>query len=175
MSDHPGDIVKPTKERMRMAPGFDELTETLPGGNVRKSGARKIWSQLENLYRNRRLTDEQHAAGEQYYRDWYLSGRSPKITSKMAEWVQNSSGGSGNMDAAERRVFHQKRFRQANGILEEMGTRKCIHWLIIAEMKPEDIGRKHWGYKGKHSAAAGAVTGISISLQRLAVFYGIAK
>jgi hypothetical protein len=56
-----------------------------------------------------------------------------------------------------------------------MGTRKCIHWLIIAEMKPENIGRKHWGYKGKHSAAAGAVTGISISLQRLAVFYGIAK
>lgn len=173
MSDHPDDIVKPTPQRMRMAPGFDELTEALPGGRTRKSGARKIWSQLENLYRNRRLTDEQHAAGEQYYRDWYLSGQSPKITSKMAEWVQNSSGGSGNMDAAERRVFHQKRFRQANGILEEMGMRKLVHWFVINDIPCEAIGKKFWGYRDIRTASASASASVAISLQRLAKFYGM--
>lgn len=176
MNDRPDDeIIKPTRERMRKAVGYDELTETLPGGRTRKSGAKRVWTQLENLYRNRRLTDEQYAAGQRYYADWYLAGFAPQVTSRMAEWVQNMSGGSGNLDAGERRVFHQKRFAQANALLEEMGTRKAVHWLVINDIKPESIGRKFWGYATRFTASAGAVTGISVSLQRLTKFYGIAK
>jgi hypothetical protein len=174
MNDQP-DAIKPTRQRMRRAPGFDELTETQSGGVARKSGAVRVWSQLENLYRNRRLTDEQYQAGQKYFADWYLAGFSPRVTSRMSEWVQGAAGSPGNLDAAERRVFHAKRFAQANVILEDMGTRKVVHWLVITDTPAETIGRKYWGYSGKHSAAAGAVTGISISLQRLAKFYGLVK
>ena len=66
MNDQPDDIVKPTRERMRRAPGYDELTEVNAGGVSRKSGAVRVWSQLENLYRNKRLTDEQYQAGQKY-------------------------------------------------------------------------------------------------------------
>lgn len=169
------DVIKPTRQRMRRAPGFDELTETQSGGVTRKSGAVRVWSQLENLYRNRRLTDEQYQAGQKYFADWYLAGFSPRVTSRMSEWVQGAAGAPGNLDAAERRVFHQKRFAQANVILEEMGTRKAVHWFIINDTPCEAIGRKFWGYSGKHSAAAGAVTGLQISLHQLAKFYGLLK
>lgn len=174
MNDQP-DAIKPTRQRMRRAPGFDELTETQSGGVTRKSGAVRVWSQLENLYRNRRLTDEQYQAGQKYYADWYLAGFSPRVTSRMAEWVQNMAGGSSNLDAAERRVFHQKRFAQANTILEDMGTRKAVHWFVINDEPCEAIGRKFWGYSGRKTASAGAVTGIALSLQQLAKFYGLAK
>jgi hypothetical protein len=169
-------VIKPTRQRMRRAPGFDELTETQAGGTTRKSGAVRVWSQLENLYRNRRLTDEQYQAGQRYYADWWLgleAGRS--ITMRWSEYISGLGGGEGNLDAAERRVFHAKRFAQANEVLDSLGTRKAVHWLVINDTPAEAIGRKFWGYAGKHSAAAGAVTGISISLQRLAKFYGIVK
>jgi hypothetical protein len=175
MNDRPDDIIKPTKQRMRRAPGHDELTETQAGGVVRKSGAVRVWSQLENLYRNRRLTDEQYQAGQKYYADWYLSGFQPNVTSKLQEWIQNGGGGQGSMDAMERRVFHQKRFAQANALLDGLGTRKAVHWFVINDTPAEAIGRKFWGYAGKHSAAAGAVTGLQISLHQLAKFYGLVK
>lgn len=175
MSDNPDDIVKPTRQRMRRAPGYDELSETTSGGISRKSGAVRVWSQLENLYRNRRLTDEQYQAGQKYYADWYLAGFQPNVTSKMQEWIQNGGGGFGSMDAMERRVFHQKRFAQANEILEGLGTRKAVHWLCINDIPTEQIGRKFWGYSGRKTASAGAVIGVTISLQQLAKFYGIAK
>lgn len=169
------EIIKPTRQRMRRAPGFDELTEAASGGVTRKSGAVRVWTQLENLYRNRRLTDEQYAAGQKYFADWYLAGFSPRVTSRMSEWVQGAAGAPGNLDAAERRVFHQKRFAQANVLLEEMGTRKAVHWFVINDVPCEAIGRKFWGYREVRTASAGASTSIAISLQRLAKFYGLVK
>lgn len=169
------EIIRPTSERMRRVRGYDELTEAQAGGVVRKSGAVRIWSQLENLYRNGRLTAEQHQAGQKYYADWYLAGFAPRVTSRMAEWVQNAGGSPGNLDAGERRVFHAKRFAQANAKLEELGTRKAVHWLIINDTPAEQIGRKHWGYSGRKTASAGAVTAVAISLQMLAKFYGLLK
>lgn len=169
------DVIKPTRQRMRRAPGFDELTETQAGGTTRKSGAVRVWSQLENLYRNRRLTDEQYQAGQRYFADWYLAGFSPRVTSRMSEWVQGAAGAPGDLDAAERRVFHQKRFAQANEILEDLGTRKAVHWFVINDTPCEAIGRKFWGYREVRTASAGASTSIAISLQRLAKFYGLVK
>jgi hypothetical protein len=161
---------------MRRAPGWDELMETHAGGTTRKSGAVRVWSQLENLYRNRRLTDEQYQAGQRYYADWYIGLESRgKTTMRWSEWIQGMAGGSGDLDAAERRVFHAKRFAEANKRLEDMGTRKSVHWLVINDVKPEDIGRKFWGYSGRKTASAGAVTGIVLSLQMLAKFYGLVK
>jgi hypothetical protein len=172
----PDDIINPTPERMRHSIGHDELTETQAGGVTKKSGAKRMWTQLENLYRNGRLTGEQHQAGLKYYADWWLgleAGRS--TTMRWSEYISGLGGGDGNMDAAERRVFHAKRWAEANKILEELGVRKAIHWLVINDIKPENIGRKYWGYSGRKTASAGAVTGISIALQRLAKFYGLVK
>lgn len=170
------EVIKPTRQRMRRAPGYDELTEAASGGVTRKSGAVRVWTQLENLYRNRRLTDEQYQAGQRYYADWWLgleAGRS--ITMRWSEYISGLGGGEGNLDAAERRVFHAKRFAQANEILEELGVRKALHWLVINDVPCEAIGRKFWGYRTRFTASAGAVTGISIGLQRLAKFYGLVK
>jgi hypothetical protein len=175
MNDQP-DAIKPTRQRMRRAPGFDELTEAQSGGVARKSGAVRVWSQLENLYRNRRLTDEQYQAGQKYYADWWLgleAGRS--ITMRWSEYISGLGGGDGNMDAAERRVFHGKRFAEANRLLDDMGTRKAVHWFIINDIPCEQIGRKFWGYREVRTASAGASTSIAISLQRLAKFYGLVK
>ena len=174
--DAADEIVKPTRQRMRRAPGFDEMTETQAGGVTRKSGAVRLWTQLENLYRNGRLTPEQYQAGQRYYADWWLgleAGRS--ITMRWAEYISGLGSGEGNMDAAERRVFHAKRWAAANKVLEEMGTKKLVHWLVIADIKPELIGRRAWGYRTRFTASAGAVTAIGISLQRLAKFYGMAR
>ena len=169
------DVIKPTRQRMRRAPGYDELLETAAGGTTRKSGAVRVWSQLENLYRNGRLTPEQHQAGQKYYADWYLGLESRgSVTMKWSEYISGLSG-SGDMDAAERRVFHSKRFAQANKILEELGTRKAVHWFVINDMPCEAIGRRFWGYRSVSTASAGASTSIAISLQRLAKFYGLVK
>jgi hypothetical protein len=175
MNDQP-DTIKPTRQRMRRAPGFDELTETQSGGVARKSGAVRVWSQLENLYRNRRLTDEQYQAGQKYYADWWLgleAGRS--ITMRWSEYISGLGGGDGNMDAAERRVFHGRRFAKANEILDGLGVRKAVHWFVINDIPAEQIGRKFWGYKGQRAASASATTVVGLALQQLAKFYGLAK
>ena len=173
MSD---EIIKPTRQRMRRAPGFDELTETQAGGVTRKSGAVRVWSQLENLYRNRRLTDEQYQAGQRYYADWYIAMHAGRgTTMRWSEYISGLAGGEGNLDAAERRVFHAKRFAQANALLEGLGVRKAIHWLVINDTACEAIGRKFWGYRTKHKASASAATAASLALQVLAKFYGLVK
>lgn len=173
MADDNEEIIRPTAERMRRVQGYDELTETQRGGTVRKTGAIKVWNPLENLYRNKGIGPEEHQAGLKYYADWWIgtqSGRS--ITMKWSEYISGISG-SGDMDAAERRVFHSKRFAKANLVLEEMGTRKLVHWFVINEIPAEQIGRRHWGLKGKHTASGKAVGAIEASLFRLARFYGL--
>ena len=45
--------INPTPERMRQAGyAFDELAEASAGGMLKKTGAIRVWSALENLYRN---------------------------------------------------------------------------------------------------------------------------
>lgn len=169
------EVIRPTSERMRRVRGYDELTEAQAGGVVRKTGAIRVWSQLENLYRNNRLTPEQYQAGQKYYADWWIGTEQGRgTTMKWSEYI-SGIGGSGNLDAAERRVFHSKRFAKANEKLEEIGTRKAVHWLIINDIPCEQIGRKFWGYKTKFTASAGAVTAIGVSLEMLAKFYGLKK
>jgi hypothetical protein len=160
---------------MKRAPGFDEVTEVQSGGVSRKTGALRLWTQLEKIYRNKCITAEEYDAGRKYYADWYLAGFAPRVTSRMAEWVQNNSGSLGNMDAAERRVFHAKRFAEANRILECMGLRKAVHWLVINEIPAENIGRKYRGYRNGRAASASAITAISIGLTQLAKFYGLIR
>ncbi|MEY4941555.1 MAG: hypothetical protein RIQ93_3290, partial [Verrucomicrobiota bacterium] len=117
-----------------------------------------------------------YQAGQKYYADWWLgleAGRS--ITMRWSEYISGLGGSEGNMDAAERRVFHSKRFSQANEILEELGVRKALHWFVINDIPPENIGRKFWGYSGQRAASASAVTALGLALQRLAKFYGLVK
>lgn len=169
------DIVKPTRQRMRRAPGYDELTETQGGGVVRKSGAVRVWSQLENLYRNRCISAEEYQAGQKYFADWYIGTEQGNgTTMRWTEYI-SGLGGSQNLDAMERRVFHSRRFAKANIVLDEMGRRKLIHWLVINDIPCEQIGRKYWGLKGKHTAAGRAVGAVETALHRLAKFYGLLK
>ena len=173
MGDGEDEIIRPTPERMRRIGGYDELTETKAGGITRKSGAIKLWDPLENLYRNGGLTFEQYSAGRKYEADWYLAGFAPRVTSRMQEWIQNWGGSPGNLDAAERRIFHQKRFAQANKLLELFDMRKVIHWIVIGEIPCEAIGRKEWGYRTRHKSNTAGRVDVARALQGLAKFYGL--
>lgn len=172
-----GQILAPTPERMRQAGyAFDELTEASSGGVLKKTGAIRVWTQLENLHRNRRLTDIQYDAGIKFHADWYLglqAGQS--VTMRWSEYISGMRGGEGNMDAAERRVFHQRRYAEANKLLDELGIRMAVHLFVINDIPAEHIGRKLNGYRGQRAATASGVTIIGIGLQRLARFYGLAK
>lgn len=171
----PGAIL-PTDERLRMAPGFDELTEASAGGVLKKTGAIRVWSALENLYRNRLITPEQYDAGEKLYRDWYLGHvASAQVTMKWSEYISGLGGGEGNLDAAERKAFHAKRYAQANVLLDQLRIRKPVHWLVINDIKPEDVGRRLRGYRGQRAASASGTTAVALGLDLLARFYGIAK
>ena len=172
-----GQILAPTPERMRQAGyAFDELAEASAGGMLKKTGAIRVWSALENLYRNRLITAPQYDAGEKYYRDWYIGFQAPaQITMRWSDYVSGLGADGGSMDAAERRVFHVKRFAEANGLLERIDMRKPIHWLVINDVHPQDVGRRLRGYRGKDKAAAAGTTAVALGLQALAKFYGLVK
>lgn len=170
----PGAIL-PTEERLRMAPGYDELTEASAGGVLKRTGAIRVWSALENLYRNRLITPEQYDAGEKLYRDWYLGHvASAQVTMKWSEYI-SGLGGDGNLDAAERKAFHAKRYAQANLLLDQLRIRKPVHWLVINDIKPRDIGHRFRGYRGEERASAAGTTVVAIGLDVLARFYGLKK
>jgi hypothetical protein len=175
MASDNDEIIRPTPERMRRAIGYDELTETQRGGTTRKTGAVRMWTNLEDLRRKHLITDEQFEAGQKYFYDHELAGYSPRVTTRWQEWIQGMAGSPGNLDAAERRVFHQKRWAAANKLLEELGCRKAMHWLIMDNLKPEEIGKRFWGYSGQRAASASARVTAALALQQLAKFYGIVK
>ena len=167
--------LQPTPERMaQVGQTFDELTATVGNGMLRKTGAIRVWSALENLHRNRLISPGQYDAGESLYRDWYLGHvASQQVTMKWSEYI--SGLGGGNLDAAERKAFHAKRYAQANTLLDQLGVRKPVHWLVINDIKAEDIGRRYIGYKGKDKAQASGRTAVCIGLDVLAKFYGLVK
>jgi hypothetical protein len=176
MSDRPDDeIIRPTKERMRKAIGYTEVVEAMPGGLTRKNGALRITRNLDDLLSKRLITPEQHAAGQKYYADHEMAGFSPRVTMRWSEWIQGLAGSPGNLDAAERRVFHKKRWHQANQLLEERGWRKAVHWLVMDDLKIEQIGRKYWGYRNDRAASASGRATVADALQLLAKFYGLVK
>lgn len=171
----PGAIL-PTPERMAQASGFDEMAEATAGGMLKRTGAIRVWSALENLYRNRLITGPQYDAGEKFYRDWYLGHvASSQVTMKWSDYVSGLSGSDGNLDAAERKSFHAKRYAQANCQLDAIGIRKPVHWLVINDIKPQDVGRRFRGYRGQRAATASGVTAVALGLQLLAKFYGLEK
>jgi hypothetical protein len=170
----PGALM-PTPERLKAAAGYDELTEANAGGVLRKTGAIRVWSALENLYRNRLISPEQYDAGEKLYRDWYLGHvASAQVTMKWSEYI-SGLGGEGNLDAAERKAFHAKRYAQANLLLDQLRIRKPVHWLVINDIKPEDVGRRLRGYRGQRAASASGTTAVALGLDLLARFYGLTK
>lgn len=170
------EIVGATPQRLKqIGRGYDVITEAQAGGMLKKTGAIRVWSQLENLHRNRLITPHQYDAGEQYYRDWYIGFQaSAQITMKWAEHISGLTGG-GDMDAAERKVFHMRRFVSANQLLETMGLRKTIHWLCINDLRPRDVGHRLRGYRNRDHAKASGTTAVAIGLQALARFYGFAE
>lgn len=169
--------VQPTPERLRqIGDDYDDLTEATSGGITRRTGAVRAWTPLENLYRNRLISGPQYDAGEKYYRDWYIGFQaSAQVTMKLSDFVSGGGGDSSTMDAAERRVFHQRRFAEANKLLDLFGMRKPVHWLIVDGIKPQDVGRRFRGYRGKEKAAASGTTLIATALNGLAKFYGLIK
>jgi hypothetical protein len=169
--------VHATPERMAQAgEAYDEMSETLAGGTIKRSGAVRVWSALENLYRNGLLTGPQRDAGEKFYADWYIGFHAPsQTTMKWSDYVSGLGADSGSMGAAERRVFHVRRFQDANRLLDTFEIRKPIHWLVINDIVPQDVGRRFRGYRGKDKAASSGTTTIAIGLQGLAKFYGLVK
>jgi hypothetical protein len=172
MNDIP--VIRPTRERMKMAPGYDELTETQAGGVVKKTGALRLWTPLENLYRNGLLTPHQYDAAKIFYLDWDKSHKGGRVIVNYGEHIA-SFGIPSDLDGVERRVFHSRRFTDANRILEELDTRRLVHWFVINDIPCEAIGRKYWGYRDVRTASASARASVAISLQRLAKFYGLVR
>lgn len=172
MNDIP--VIKPTRERMRKAYGFDELSEAQAGGVVRKTGAIKAWTPLENLYRNGLLTPQQYDAANIFFLDWDRSHKGGRVIVNYSEHIA-SFGIPSDLDGVERRVFHSRRFSDANKILDELETRKLVHWFVINEIPCEHIGRKYWGYRDVRTASASGRASLAISLQVLAKFYGLLK
>lgn len=170
------DIVRPTPERLAMiGDGFDNVTETVSRNQVRATGAVRVWSSLEHLYRNHAISEAEYDAGEQFYRDWFLGFHaSEQTTMQWSEYIPGS-GGSGDLDAAERRTFHARRFARANARLDEIGVRKLVHWVVINGLNAEQVGRRWRGYRTRHKAAASGATAVSMALGVLAKFYGLAR
>lgn len=165
-----------TPERLAKVVGLDEMSEAMSSGMTRKTGAIRVWSALENLYRNGLITGPQRDAGEKYYADWYIGFEAPsQTTMRWSDYVSGLGADSGSMDAAERRVFHVNRFRAANRLLDQFDIRKPIHWLIINGIVPRDVGRRFRGYRGRDTAASSGTTTIVIGLTGLAKFYGLVK
>ena len=173
---HVPGTVCPTPERLAKASGIDEMAEATTGGVLKKSGAIRVWSALENLYRNRLISGPQYDAGEKLYRDWYLGHvASSQVTMKWSDYVSGLSGGGGNLDAAERKAFHAKRYAEANTLLDQLRIRKPVHWLVINDIKPQDVGHRLRGYRGQRAASAAGTTAVAIGLELLAKFYGLIK
>lgn len=176
---HPiSNTVTATPERLRqIGTEFDEMSEVTAGGILKKTGAIRRWTPLENLYRNRLITGPQFDAGEKLYLDHYIGFvASAHVTMQLSDFVSGSSGAdNSSMDAAERKVFHQKRYREANKVLDLFDVRKPIHWLIFEEIKPQYVGHRFRGYRGKDKAASSGTTTVAIALQGLARFYGLVK
>jgi len=175
MTDRPDDIVRPTKERLRKSIGWREMVEVAPGGTTRKSGALREIRPLDDLRDKELITPEQYAAGYRYWVDHELSGYSPRVTLDYRRMLGSLDHSRPDLDAAERREFHRKRWKKANDLLESIACRKPMHWLLIEGIKPENIGKKHWGYRGQRAASASAVTSIRIALFLLAKFYGLIR
>jgi hypothetical protein len=172
-----GGAIGPTPERMaQIGRDFDPVTEAAAGGMLKRTGAIRVWSQLENLHRNGLITTPQYDAGEQYHRDWYLGFQaSAQVTMRWSEHISGMGGSGTAMDAAERRAFHARRFAGANGLLETMGLRKSVHWLVINDVRPREVGHRLRGYRGRDQAKAAGTTAVAIGLQCLARFYGLSK
>lgn len=169
--------VGPTPERISKAQGLDHLAEATSGGMLKRTGAVRLWSALENLYRNRLITAVQRDAGEKFYADWFIGYHAAsQITMRWSDYVSGfGAGDNQTMDAAERRVFHVRRFQDASKLLDTFDIRKPVHWLVINDIHPQDIGRRFRGYRGKDKAASAGTTTVAIGLQALAKFYGLIK
>lgn len=178
LSSRTDDVVRPTPERrMQIGDRWDPVTETTARNVVKDTGAVRAWSSLENLYRNRVITGTMRDAGEKYYRDWFLGYHaSESTTMRWSDYVQGGGATGGQpLDAAERRVFHVRRFQDVNRLLDQIGVRKPVHWLIINDLTVEQIGRQGRGYRGKDSASAAGATLIVLGLKAMARFYGLEK
>jgi hypothetical protein len=176
MNDRPGDeIIRPTKERMRKSIGHDEVVETTPGGLTRKNGAVRLVRHLDDLWKKGLVSDEEREAGYKFHIDHELAGYSPRVTMDYRRMLGGTDRGQPDLDAAERREFHRKRWHQACKVLEEIKCRKAMHWFLIEDIKLENIGSKFWGYGGQRASTASARATVSIALYRLARFYGLVK
>jgi hypothetical protein len=176
----PGAITA-TPERMQMVgQNFDEMAEATSGGLLRKTGAIRVWTSLENLYRNKVISAIEKDAGDQYYRDHYIVHvGGMNVTMNWSDHVSSFGGSYGNLDAAERREFHRKRLHAANKTLKNMTMDerfyKLIQWVVVDDCGSTEVGRRARGLRDRKRAGASGSASISDALAVLAQFYGMSK
>lgn len=178
---HVPGTISPTPERMRQIGGdFDELAEATPGGLLKKTGALRVWTAMENLYRNGVITGVEKDAGDQYYRDYYIvHGGGLNVTMRWRDHVSGFGSGVSDLDAAERREFHRKRLHAANRMLKGLTADerfyKLIQWAVIEDCGSAEIGRRARGLRDRKRAGASGSAALSDALSILAKFYGLKK
>lgn len=164
------ELVRPTPERLgKVSPKVVvRVVENEGGGHGRLTGT-KILSPLEELLHRERIEAREFEAARKFYVDWYFTERPSQAVMRWQEFV--SSGASpGDLDQAERRSFHAKRFA---GACQSLGAYHgaVAKMLVLDEMSLTQIGIRIFGFKSRNGAAGSGLAAAVGMLDVLARFY----
>lgn len=124
--------------------------------------------------RDPRLNRIYKEAGEEYYRDYMLSGMSQLKAMDPSRIVIDGGaiGSSGGLPATLAAEFHRKRFFAAQRYI---GTEfsPIVDAVVLREEPLIDVGRRISGHASNNSATAVAMDRLSLGLSRAAVHYGL--
>ena len=160
----------PTPERLsKVKTAMVDVMETVTRGGALKMTGRRIVTPLDDLRHHDRITEREHAAGMRYYADYVYAERPSQSVMRWQEFV-SSSHTPGELDGAERKAFHSRRFADANAWLGKY-LASIVRMLVVEDMAAMEIGVAVFGYKHRNSASSAGVALASAGLERLASFY----
>jgi hypothetical protein len=179
------DSVGPTPERKRIANG-ELVAWDVQSDSGRIISRYLISSPVTKMLRLGQITDNEHKAAEDFYRDYIVGMRIAGLTSKYGERAGvggtplNQQIDTSRKSPEEIRAYHHSRYMKA---CQHIGHPKTAFWVeaIICEAPIgdsatpptlEDVGRDYGGYECRKRAQAAGSTLIKSGLERLAVFYG---
>lgn len=140
-------------------------------GKAQSVTIRMADSVIDRLLSWRKIDPPQHAAGERYFEDWYMSGLAPVGAMDYAKPVVDTSG---SMTTLEFKEDARQRFNQATRSLgpltQPIVDDVCLHGHSIAEVGDHGILRRN-----KRDKDAQAIIVLKIGLDDLAFHYGMKR
>lgn len=165
------EFIEPTKERLRHAQGYAIWNN--------KGAIRVVQSPLAMLHARGALdrlssdrNDTLFAAGQRYFKHWYLAGLSPVGAMDMAR----AGGGDGNPAWAtpnsESIANHRSEYILA-GLKLGGYLKRWVDAIVIEEREPAEAGRDLTGRMDAQTSAAIAIEILRGGLTTLAEHWGI--